>query len=68
VKGRNVLSGQTSVNIGGTSTAELIPDDPVALSELGFNVTDTTEGYNDSITSYVPPADLGVVAPPLFTP
>lgn len=68
VKGRNVLSGATSLRVGGSSTAELIPDDPTALSELGFSVTDTTVGYDDGVTSYVPPTDLGITAPSLFTP
>lgn len=68
VKGRNVLAGATSQRIGGTSTAELIPDDPTALSELGFTVTDTTIGFDDGITSFIPPTDLGIVAPVKFTP
>jgi hypothetical protein len=66
VKGRNVLSGATSVRVGGSSTAELIPDDPVALSELGFTTTDETVGYDDGLTSFVPPADLGITAPVKF--
>lgn len=69
VKGTNVLSGQTSVRVGGSSTATLIPHDPAATSVLGFSETSNgIETYADGVTSYVPPADLGITAPALFTP
>lgn len=68
VKGRNVLIGQSSVNIGGSSTAQLTPHDPVALDELGFTESDLSVGYDDGLTTYVPPvaSGLGVVAPVKF--
>jgi hypothetical protein len=69
VKGRNVLIGATSQRVGGSSTARLLPDNPAALSVLGFTTPENdAEGFDDGITSFVPPANLGITAPVKFTP
>ena len=66
VRGQNVLSGDTSNSVGGSSTAQLVQDDPTALSELGFTVVDTSLGNDDALSSFVPPTDLGLTAPSFF--
>ncbi len=69
VRMSNILAGATSLRVGGSSTAQLVADDPTPNSELGFEIVDTSLGADDGVSGYEPLTDteLGVQANVFFT-